>query len=58
MAHDWVFDVLRDLRSYAEANGLAAFAGKIDEATKVATAEIAAGKPADEGEDPPPGLRH
>ena len=42
MGHDWVFDVLEDLKSYATANGLLALAAKADEALKVAAAEIAA----------------
>jgi hypothetical protein len=46
MGHDWVFDVLRDLKSYADANGLNALAAKADEALKVAMAEIGAQDPA------------
>jgi hypothetical protein len=42
MGHDWVFDVLGDLKSYAIANGLSELAQKADEAMKVAVAEIAA----------------
>ncbi len=42
MRHDWVFDVLEDLKSYAMANGLPALAAKADEARKVAAAEIEA----------------
>jgi hypothetical protein len=42
MRHDWIFDVLRDLRSYAEKNGLPALALKADEAMRVARAEVAA----------------
>ena len=42
MDHDWVFDVLEDLKSYAVANGLMQLAGKAEEALKVASAEIAA----------------
>lgn len=43
MRHDWIFDVLTDLRAYAQSNGLTALAHKADEALKVARAEIAAG---------------
>ncbi len=44
MAHDWVFDVLDDLKSYAVANGLIALAAKAEEALQTATVEIAAQK--------------
>ena len=40
MGHEWIFDVLKDLRSYASANGLQALARKADEALQVAEAEI------------------
>ncbi len=42
MGHDWIFDVLEDLKTYAAANGLPALAAKAEEAVKVALAEIAA----------------
>lgn len=42
MRHDWIFDVLRDLRAYALANGLPALAAKAEEALRIAQAEIAA----------------
>lgn len=42
MGHDWVFDVLADLKSYASANGLAGLAAKAEEALRVAAVEIAA----------------
>ncbi|MBE2277479.1 MAG: hypothetical protein IAE87_14440 [Rhodobacteraceae bacterium] len=42
MSHDWIFDVLRDLRTYALANGLPALAAKAEEALRVAEVEIAA----------------
>ncbi len=47
MGHEWIFDVLKDLSSYARANGLPALANKADEALLVALAEITeeAGKP-------------
>lgn len=41
MGHDWIFDVLRDLISYAQANGLPAVAAKAEETLKVAEAEVA-----------------
>ena len=40
MGHEWILDVLRDLSSYARANGLTALASKADEALRVARAEI------------------
>ena len=40
MRHEWVFDVLRDMKAYAQANGLPALAAKADEALRVARAEI------------------
>jgi hypothetical protein len=42
MGHDWVFDVLKDLQSYAVANDLPLLAAKAEEALKTARAEIAA----------------
>ena len=42
MRHDWIFDVLQDLRAYAQSNGLPALALKADEALRVARAEMAA----------------
>lgn len=43
MGHDWVLDVLADLRAYALANGLTALAHKAEEALQVAAQEIALG---------------
>lgn len=40
MRYDWILDVLTDLRSFAAHNGLAALAAQLDEATRVAAAEI------------------
>lgn len=42
MSHDWIFDVLKDLRAYAEANDLPDLAAKAEECLEVAEAEIAA----------------
>lgn len=42
MRHDWIFEVLEDLRSYALKNGLSATAAKADEALRVARAEVTA----------------
>ena len=41
MGHEWIFDVLEDLKSFAQANGLPALAAKADEALKVAADEVA-----------------
>lgn len=50
MRHDWVFEVLRDMKSYALENDLPALAARVDEALAVAEAEIAAaGKARDLG---------
>lgn len=42
MGHEWIFDVLEDLRSYAAKNGLTALVAKTEEALAVAEAEIGA----------------
>ena len=47
MRHDWIFDVLSDLRSYAQANGLPALASKAEETLLVARAEISTAPLAD-----------
>lgn len=39
MPNDWIIDVLADLRSYAEMNGMAATAASLDDATLIALAE-------------------
>ena len=40
MGHDWVFDVLRDLRAYALANGFSGLASNVEEALLIAGDEI------------------
>lgn len=40
MRHDWIFEVLNDLRRYAIENGLTATAAKTEEALRVARFEI------------------
>ena len=40
MKQDWIIDVLRDLRSFAFANGMDTLAAQIDETQLVAMAEI------------------
>lgn len=52
MRHDWVFDVLQDLKSYAQANGFPALAAKADEALRIARAEMIAVSAAEAGPDP------
>jgi hypothetical protein len=42
MRHDWIFDVLTDLRSYAEQNDLQALAAQVEMALAIAHAEIGA----------------
>lgn len=41
MAHDWILDVLADLKAYARKNGLPALVNELDEATLIAATEIA-----------------
>jgi hypothetical protein len=41
MTHDWVLDVLTDLKAFAERNGLMALADQLDDAAMIAAAEIA-----------------
>ena len=41
MARDWIIDVLADLKSYAETNGMPATAQSLEDATLIALAETA-----------------
>jgi hypothetical protein len=41
MRHDWIFDVLSDLRSYALKNGMPGLAAQVEATLQVARAEIA-----------------
>ena len=41
MANDWIIDVIADLRTYANHNGLPALARQLDDATLIAATEIA-----------------
>jgi len=41
MAHNWIFDVLADLKAYAKKNGLSALAEQLDDTTLIAATEIA-----------------
>lgn len=40
MQHDWITDVLMDLRAFAQANGLDRLARQLEDTLAVATAEI------------------
>lgn len=51
MRHDWVFDVLSDLLTYATQNGLPRLAAKVSESIDEARNEIAA---TEEGPEDPP----
>jgi hypothetical protein len=42
MGHDWIIDVLTDLKTFAVANDLDALAAKLDDTQLVAKAEIGA----------------
>ena len=56
MRHNWIFDVLDDLRRYSAANGLPGLALKVDEAIQVAKRELALAPPSkDLAQDGPPG---
>jgi len=44
MTNDWIIDVLSDLRSFADANGLAHLADQLDATRLVALAELASHK--------------
>ena len=46
MRHDWIMDVLTDLRSYARTNGLHALAEQLDDARLLVQVELAS-----QGED-------
>jgi hypothetical protein len=53
MRHEWVFDVLQDLLSYATLNGLPRLAERVGEAMEVAREEISAQRGSEEsGGDP------
>ena len=42
MANDWIIDVLADLKTYANKNGLDALSVQLDKASLIAATEIAA----------------
>ena len=41
MSHDWILDVLADLKAYARKNDLRALAEQLDDAAHVAVVELA-----------------
>lgn len=41
MKYDWIIDVLTDLKSFAQANGLPALAEQLDDTSLLAATEIA-----------------
>ncbi|MBU2962064.1 hypothetical protein KO516_14835 [Citreicella sp. C3M06] len=43
MTHDWIIDVLTDLKTFARANAMNALAEQLDEAQLIAQLEIASG---------------
>lgn len=52
MGHDWLFEVLADMKTYAERHGMSALAAKIAETEEVARHEVAtAGQPDDDSAD-------
>ena len=58
MHHDWIFDVLTDLKAYALANGMTALAIKADETLAVARDEVArSAATAPPEDDVPPGTK-
>jgi hypothetical protein len=54
MNHDWIFEILRDLRLYAESNGFTSLADKATETLRVAELEIRRGREP-KGDDNPGG---
>lgn len=54
MAHDWILDVIADLKAYANKNRLSALADELDEAMLIAATEIASA----EGKAPKPATQH
>jgi hypothetical protein len=51
MAHEWIFEVLQDMRNYSQKNGLPALMEQLDEALRVAKTEIAPGEGARDSDD-------
>lgn len=51
MGHDWLFEVLADMKTYAERHGMSRLVAKIAEAEEVARRETAAGQADDDDAD-------
>ena len=58
MGHDWVFDVLQDMKDYALANGLLGLATKVEEAQRIAKEEISAQSQRPTSKEPGGGTTH
>lgn len=60
MRHDWIFDVLADLRRYAQTNDLPKLAAEVEVALRIAADEISAADhgPAGDGPNPSRGRPH
>ena len=58
MGHDWVFDVLQDMKDYALANGFLGLAAKVEEAQRIAREEIIAQSQRSASEDPDGSMTH
>lgn len=52
MGHDWMFEVLADMKAYAERHGMSALAAKIAETEEVARADVAAAAQESDGSVP------
>ncbi|MES2144680.1 MAG: hypothetical protein V4516_10050 [Pseudomonadota bacterium] len=52
MAHEWIFEVLQDMRSYSQKNGLPLLMAQLDAALLVARTEIGAGNLGAQPHDP------
>ena len=48
MGHDWLFEVLADMKAYADRHGMAELSGKITEAEEVARREVGRTDPPDD----------
>ena len=52
MAHEWILEVLQDLRSYSQKNGLPALMAQLDEALRIAKSEVTAPDGSRDSDDP------
>ena len=58
MGHDWIFDVLQDIKDYALANGFPGLAAKVEEAQRIAKQEVTAQSQRATSEEPGGGMTH